>query len=480
MKKIRLFIENFLVYGVGGILGKAVHFIMVPVVTRLMPDSTYYGTYDLSNTIISLGRTLAVMGMYDAMYRMFFEKEDEEFKKEICSTSLLFTIAASVMVAFITILLKGQLAKYVLGNVEISSLVYIVAVAIAAGAINIIVSAPTRMQNNRVLYLIMNTVSPVVTYSIAIPLLLKGYYIAALPLALLISSLVTALFFYISNKKWFKIKKFCWRHLKSMLLFAVPLMFESLVYWVFSSCDRIMISHILNVGANGIYAVGSKLGYASQLIYMAFAGGWQYFAFSTMKEDNQVQLNSKIFEYLGIISFVSSMFIFALSKFIYELLFEGDYVEGYIVAPYLYLAPLLLMLYQTAGNQLLVIKKTWPSMLMISGGAAVNIGLNLCLIPRMGIEGAAIATLSGYVAAVIACVLILYRMKLIVLSRRFLISVGILVSFILIWRLVVINNVVFSVVLAAFGSFVCALLYKTDLKQFISLIKAKEQIKYGK
>lgn len=480
MKKIRLFIENFLVYGVGGILGKAVHFIMVPVVTRLMPDSTYYGTYDLSNTIISLGRTLAVMGMYDAMYRMFFEKEDEEFKKEICSTSLLFTIAASVMVAFITILLKGQLAKYVLGNVEISSLVYIVAAAIAVGAINIIVSAPTRMQNNRVLYLIMNTVSPVVTYSIAIPLLLKGYYIAALPLALLISSLVTALFFYISNKKWFKIKKFCWRHLKSMLLFAVPLMFESLVYWVFSSCDRIMISHILNVGANGIYAVGSKLGYASQLIYMAFAGGWQYFAFSTMKEDNQVQLNSKIFEYLGIISFVSSMFIFALSKFIYELLFEGDYVEGYIVAPYLYLAPLLLMLYQTAGNQLLVIKKTWPSMLMISGGAAVNIGLNLCLIPRMGIEGAAIATLSGYVAAVIACVLILYRMKLIVLSRRFLISVGILVSFILIWRLVVINNVVFSVVLAAFGSFVCALLYKTDLKQFISLIKAKEQIKYGK
>lgn len=480
MKKIRLFIENFLVYGVGGILGKAVHFIMVPVVTRLMPDSTYYGTYDLSNTIISLGRTLAVMGMYDAMYRMFFEKEDEEFKKEICSTSLLFTIAASVMVAFITILLKGQLAKYVLGNVEISSLVYIVAAAIAAGAINIIVSAPTRMQNNRVLYLIMNTVSPVVTYSIAIPLLLKGYYIAALPLALLISSLVTALFFYISNKKWFKIKKFCWRHLKSMLLFAVPLMFESLVYWVFSSCDRIMISHILNVGANGIYAVGSKLGYASQLIYMAFAGGWQYFAFSTMKEDNQVQLNSKIFEYLGIISFVSSMFIFALSKFIYELLFEGDYVEGYIVAPYLYLAPLLLMLYQTAGNQLLVIKKTWPSMLMISGGAAVNIGLNLCLIPRMGIEGAAIATLSGYVAAVIACVLILYRMKLIVLSRRFLISVGILVSFILIWRLVVINNVVFSVVFAAFGSFVCALLYKTDLKQFISLIKAKEQIKYGK
>jgi len=30
------------------------------------------------------------------------------------------------------------------------------------------------------------------------------------------------------------------------------------------------------------------------LIYTAFAGGWQYFAFSTMKEDDQVQSNSNI------------------------------------------------------------------------------------------------------------------------------------------------------------------------------------------
>ena len=46
----------------------------------------------------------------------------------------------------------------------------------------------------------------------------------------------------------------------------------------------------------------------SQMIYMAFAGGWQYFAFSTMKDKNQVESNSFIFEILGVISLKKTIF----------------------------------------------------------------------------------------------------------------------------------------------------------------------------
>ena len=74
MNKLKLFLENFLIYGIGGIISKIIPLIMVPLVTRLMPNSDYYGISDLSNTVISFGSALAVMGMYDAMYRMFSEK----------------------------------------------------------------------------------------------------------------------------------------------------------------------------------------------------------------------------------------------------------------------------------------------------------------------------------------------------------------------------------------------------------------------
>ena len=41
--KFSLFIENFVVYGIGGVISKVIPLIMVPIVTRLMPDSSYYG-----------------------------------------------------------------------------------------------------------------------------------------------------------------------------------------------------------------------------------------------------------------------------------------------------------------------------------------------------------------------------------------------------------------------------------------------------
>ena len=169
--KFSLFIENFVVYGIGGVISKVIPLIMVPIVTRLMPDSSYYGISDLSNTVLSFGSALAVMGMYDAMYRMFFEKDDENYKKEICSTAMSVTFVTSFIV-FVTMLLgKNIIAKYAFGDSKYGYLIYITAMATLVGGTNSIISAPTRMQNKRKVFLVMNTISPLLSYSISIPLL---------------------------------------------------------------------------------------------------------------------------------------------------------------------------------------------------------------------------------------------------------------------------------------------------------------------
>lgn len=80
--KAKLFIENFVIYGIGGVINKMIPLFMIPIVTRLMPNTTYFGISDLSNTVVQFGSALAVIGMYDAMYRMFFEEEDSLFKKK--------------------------------------------------------------------------------------------------------------------------------------------------------------------------------------------------------------------------------------------------------------------------------------------------------------------------------------------------------------------------------------------------------------
>lgn len=463
MNKLKLFIENFLVYGLGGVISKIVPLIMVPIVTRLMPSSDYYGLSDLSNTVVQFASALAIMGMYDAMYRMFFEKGDEEYKKSVCSTALVFTLFTSLAVFIVLVVLKEQIAQWFFSDRKYAYIVYISAMATLVGATNSIISAPTRMQNKRKIFLITNTISPLISYAISIPMLLAGYYTIALPLAAVISGVTMELTFAVLNHSWFDPRKFDFSLLKQLLVIAIPLLPNFLIYWVFNSCDKVMITNMIGIGAAGIYSVGSKLGHASQLIYTAFAGGWQYFAFSTMKEDNQVKSNSMIFEYLGIISFAATAFICALSYPIFKVLFTEQYLSGYIVAPYLFLAPLLQMLFQVACNQFIVVKKTWPNLFILSVGAIANIAINYFLIPVLGIEGASLATLFGYIVSDIVCVIVLHKMKLMILDTRFFVCIILFILYLISWRLLYNMHFFIGTICAVVFSFIVLRLYWKDI-----------------
>lgn len=471
MSKFRLFIENFLVYGLGGIISKIVPLIMVPVVTRIMPSTDYYGLSDLSNTVVSFASAVAIMGMYDAMYRMFFEKDDEEYKKDICSTALTFTIGTSIVVFCLLLLFKEQVAYYFFSDKKYAYIVYLSAMAALVSATNGIISAPTRMQNKRKIFLITNTVSPVISYGISIPMLLAGYYTIALPLAAVISGVTMEILFGILNHKWFNPRRFDKKLLKPLLAIAIPLFPNFLIYWIFNSCDKVMITNMVGIGAAGIYSVGSKLGNCSQLIYTAFAGGWQYFAFSTMKEDNQVKTNSLIFEYLGIISFIATAFICAWSYPIFKILFTEQYLSGYIVAPYLFFAPLLQMLFQVAANQFLVVRKTWPNMIILSAGATVNVVINYFLIPVLGIEGASLATLMGYFVSDVVCVIVLYKMKLMHLDTKFFVAGGAMLVYFVIWRIFIKSNFIVGTIAAVLVTLVFLFLYRKEIGKIVGKVK---------
>jgi len=366
----------------------------------------------------------------------------------------------------VLLLFRNQLAELVFQNKEYVTLVYIAAIATLIGSTNAIVAAPTRMQNKRMVFVVMNTISPLIGYAVSIPMLLKGYYVLALPLAAMITAIVSEAVFMVINYSWFSFLKFDKQILKEMLWIAVPLFPVFICYWALDSINRIILVNMVGSAQVGIYAVGSKLGAVSQLIYAAFAGGWQYFAFATMKDENQVKNNSLVFEYLGIISYVATMFVCAVSYAVYKFVFVGDYVQGYLVSPYLFLAPLLLMLYQVIGNQFLVAKITWPCVFLVIAGALTNIGLNFLLIPIMGIEGSAISSVLGYTVTVTLTMIVLWRMRLFTFSRRFVIATGVLVVYFLVWR--------FSFVTSFFPALACASIATT-----IMLILYREEVMWA-
>ncbi len=465
--RFKLFIENFLVYGLGGVISKIVPMIMVPLLVRLYPNSTYIGYNDLFTTVTSLAVSVAMFGMYDAMFRFFFEKEEMEYKKSICSTSFFFVFGMAVLMAGICCLFSGQIAAFIWGDAQYYRLVYIMAIYILMSATNSIIAAPTRIQNKRKVFLVTNSLSSLLSYGLAIPMILRGSYLYAMPLAMVFSVVILEIIFLCMNKSWFELKYFKASRLKELLIVGLPLVPNTLVYWVYNSCDRLMIKQILGAGANGIYSVASKFGHISNLIYTAFSGGWLYFSYSTMKDEDQVEMKSRIFEYLGIISFFSTVALMAIAKPAYKILFTTEYMSGYLITPYLFITPLLLMLYQTIANQFTIIKKTYINTISLSIGAIVNVVLNLILIKSIGIEGAALATLIGYIVTLIMTYIMLRRKKLVKIRSKFFVSTVAFCIYFVVWRVWWNANLFMNIIGVVVFAVLYICLYKEDLEKLI-------------
>lgn len=469
MKRLKLLVENMLVYGLSYAIAGAIPYIMLPVITYLMPNSDYVGIYDVATSILSLLSTCAIFGMYDAMFRLFFDDEDEEYKKKVCTSAIGFVLISAAVVWVIVAFFSKTIATRFLGNADYQNVILLVSVNIFFTAVNALIAAPTRMQNKKILVLIINAVVPVISYTFAYVLLCKGYYTTGMIIGNLISVCVSVVIYFYFNHSWFQKKYFDVKIVKNLLKIALPIVPVVLIYWIFNTLDRIIISQLLGTSETGIYAVGAKIAQLSQLLYLAFSGGWQYFAFSTMKDHDQVEMITRVFEILEGIAFIFGIVFISCFAWPYRMLFSNVYWRGIYTVPYLFMSPLLLMLYQIAASQLMVVKKNYYSTICLAAGAFTNIILDVVLVKQIGIEGAAIATLCGYLVSIIACLIVLSKLKLIQLHMRMGFVLVIMLGYLVYFRfteLATIRGVLVAVVM----SIIIAFLYR---KEMMVLLKKK-------
>ena len=432
MSRKKLFIENFLVYGAINGINKIIPLIMLPVITVLLGSTSEFGKFDMFLTIVSFGSSFAMLGIYDALFREYFEKEDKLFQKKIMSTSLIIVIISSVIVLLITISLKDILIDLLLEGKETSSkIIVLAAIAIFFTAIQGIISAPTRVRNERKTFFYSGLLYSVIYYFFSLFLLKMGFGVEGLVSGNLLGIISLNIFFIYKNRKSFNLYYFEKNIGIKLLKIGIPLVPTFLSYWIFKSMDRVFISNLLGLDELGIYSIGARVASISLFVYTAFSGGWQYFAYSTMKDKDQVQLTSKVFEYLSVFTIVLFGSSFLFSKLLFSLLFEGDFIMGYKVFPFLFLSPLLLMLFQTVGNQLIVVKKTYVITISLIIGVCLNLFFNYVLTKNFGIVGSSLATLISYYASILIVLYYCLQKKLIYLSKKLIILHLINILFIL-------------------------------------------------
>ena len=87
MSRKKLFIENIFAYGFINVLNKIVPFLLLPVITRMLLDVSDYGVFNMYSLVIGFGTPFAILGLYDVMFREYFEKDDQQYKHDVTTTA---------------------------------------------------------------------------------------------------------------------------------------------------------------------------------------------------------------------------------------------------------------------------------------------------------------------------------------------------------------------------------------------------------
>lgn len=401
------------IYGISTIVGRFLNFLLVPFYTNVLAT----GEFGIQANVYSLIAFLNVVYVYglDTAYFKYASTLEAGDRKQNFSTPLISISLTSLFFSLLIHLCASSIASLDFVNIPAQHIDVIryAAWILFFDSLCVIPFAALRLNHQAKTFAGIKLVN--ITVNIILNVVLLAIYkmgIEGIFVSGLVSSVLTfVLLLPITSKNLTSnFLKPLWR---GLLKFGLPTVPAGLAAMVMQVIDRPILQALTDSQTVGIYQANYKLGIFMMLVVSMFSYAWQPFFFQTAQQSNAKELFARVMTYF--LLFTSIVFL-AVSFFIGDLVkirIWGHYV---IPPPYwsgLNIVPVVLLAYMFTGigtnlsAGIYILKKTYYVPYYTGAGAIVNIAANYALIPRLGILGAAYATLLSYaVMAVLEYVIV--------------------------------------------------------------------------
>lgn len=180
-----------------------------------------------------------------------------------------------------------------------------------------------------------------------------------------------------------------------MLLYSIPLIPNAIMWWAMSSLNRYMIVFFLELSANGIYAIASKIPSLLSIINSIFFQAWQMSAIEEANSKEKSKFYTNVFNVFSVFMLITTSIILVHLKLIMSI-FSDNYYDSWKYVPFLMLGVVFSSYSSFLGTNYIAAKKTTGVFKTSVVGAIINITLNFLLIPFIGLYGAAIGTMVSF------------------------------------------------------------------------------------
>jgi O-antigen/teichoic acid export membrane protein len=380
-------------------------FFLLPIITKTL-GTHEYGLWAQINITVSLITPLALMGLSMGLVR-FLSSETEIKKIREAVYSILFFVTISGLIAsFLLYTFAGPLATFGFKDPNAASFIQAGSFLILLNVIESVSLFYFRVsrQIEKFSYLtLFETFGKLIFILILLKMEfgLKGVIAATL---LVQGAIFLISFLSIVSQIGFVIPRFT--YIREYLHFSLPLTPNALIRWVTESSDRYLVTYFLTLGSVGVYSAACSIGNLIQL----FVSPLQLILLpelSKLFDENKIDevriYMSHSLRYFLFISIPAVFGLSALAKPLLGILTTEDFLSGSVVIPIIAFSGLLAGIFQIFVNTMFLVKKTKSTTYINILAAVSNVLINILLIPRIGIVGAALSTLFSYFLMTVLC-----------------------------------------------------------------------------
>jgi len=383
------------IYGVGGLVSRILAVLLLPLYTRYL-DPRDYGAIE---TLLALSAVLAIVlraGISSAFFRFYFDSPEPARRLVVVRTAFWFTMASATAGLALGLALAGPVSQLLFGTGAHADLVRATFVGLWAQMNYEQIAALFRVEERSVAFVCSILANLVVTVGATVALVVwldKG------AVGVIVGSFVGTLTVYavlLGYRREQLGLQFDGSLLHRMNRFGLPLVPSALALWATNFSDRFFLVKLVGTAEVGLYSIGVRVASALVLLLTAFRTAWPAFAYSIDDDDEARRTYAFVLTYLLYICSWVALGLALLSPWLVRLLTTPEfYAASRVVAPLAFAAVAF------AGYVVMAIgvgraRKTGFNWVVTGAAAALNVALNLILIPPYGMMGAAVATVAAY------------------------------------------------------------------------------------
>jgi O-antigen/teichoic acid export membrane protein len=386
-----------LVYGLGQAGGRAVQLLLVPVLTRALAP----GAYGISELVMGYAQTavlILVLGMDGALARFFYQEPDREARIRMVSSSFVFRLAAGFAAAALLVLWSDPLADHLMGGAVYRKYLRIGAVTLPFTLIVMFANDVLRVTFQPWKFIILNLAQTVLTTSLALALVVRlDLGVAGVLYGRLAGDALSAVLGVTLIRHALR-PRFSRATLRRMLGFGVPVLPALLAFGMMASLDRYVLQRTRSLEELAVYAVAAKFFTVVTFAASAFQLAYAPFAYARAGTPEAPRLFARAFSAYVALGSIGAMVIGEFAPQALAVLVPAPYHAAALPGLLLAFAAVALGAYTVTAIGIALALKT-PLLGVCAGGAAlVALAAQLILTPRLGVVGAALGTLMGYLA----------------------------------------------------------------------------------